>query len=78
MKTTEIKQIAEFLADVDVGICEWDVTEPMQRYLYELYGGIERLMDATFEASDQDKKLCWRPLKNGRGNTKPSLSSGWV
>ncbi len=63
MKQAEIKQIGEFLSDVQEGIYEWDGTVPMHRYLYELYGIIKRLMDATFEAKNRDKKIVLASLE---------------
>jgi len=63
MKKAEIKAIGDYLKDVHEGICEWDGTAPMQRYLYELYRIIERLMDATFKTKDKQLKVLLATLE---------------
>ena len=57
MDRTEIKQIADYLKDLEEGLVEWDYRGiTTQGHLTELYGIIERLMDATFETKDQKLK----------------------
>jgi hypothetical protein len=50
MQKAEIKQIAAYLKDLEEGLVEWDYRGiTTQGQLTELYGIIERLMQATFE-----------------------------
>ncbi len=57
MKKAEIKRIADYLKDLEEGLYEWDYRGiTTQGQLTELYGIIERLMQATFETKDQQLK----------------------
>jgi restriction endonuclease S subunit len=50
MQKAEIKQIADYLKDLEEGLYEWDYRGiTTQGQLTELYRIIKRLMDATFE-----------------------------
>ena len=56
MQKVEIKQIADYLKDLEEGLVEWDYRGiTTQGHLTKLYGIIERLM-ATFETKDQQLK----------------------
>lgn len=57
MEKAEIRQISDFLYDVNEGLCEGDEVVTMQLQLTELYRVIKRLMDATFETKDQRLKV---------------------
>ncbi|UCH70490.1 MAG: hypothetical protein JSV29_00450 [Candidatus Bathyarchaeota archaeon] len=57
MEKAEIKQIAEYIKDLEEGLYEWDYRGiTTQGHLTKLYGIIERLMQATFETKDQQLK----------------------
>ena len=57
MQKAEIKQIGEYLEDLEEGLYEWDYRGiTTQGHLTKLYGIIERLMQATFETKDQKLK----------------------
>jgi len=57
MEKVEIKQIADYLKDLEEGLVEWDYRGvTTQGQLTELYGIIKRLMDATYETKDQQLK----------------------
>ncbi len=57
MQKAEIKQIADYLKDLEEGLYEWDYQGiTTQGHLTKLYGIIERLMNATFETKDQELK----------------------
>jgi hypothetical protein len=57
MKKAEIKQIADYLKDLEEGLYERDYRGiTTQGQLTELYRIIKRLMDATFETKDQQLK----------------------
>ncbi|MBA7629925.1 hypothetical protein ES703_37432 [subsurface metagenome] len=57
MEKAEIKQIADYLKDLEEGLVEWDYRGiTTQGHLTELYGIIERLMQATFETKNQKLK----------------------
>ena len=57
MDKAEIKRIAEYLIDLEEGLVEWDYRGiTTQGHLTNLYGIIERLMQATFETKDQELK----------------------
>ena len=57
MERAEIKRIAEYLKDLEEGLYEWDYRGiSTQGQLTELYRIIKRLMDATFETTDQQLK----------------------
>jgi len=50
MEKGEIKQIADYLKDLEEGLVEWDYHGiTTQGHLTKLYDIIERLMQATFE-----------------------------
>jgi hypothetical protein len=58
MQKAEIKQIADYLKDLEEGLVEWDYRGiTTQGHLTELYRIIKRLMDATFEADQELKPL---------------------
>ena len=58
MHKVEIKQIADYLKDLEEGLVEWDYRGiTTQGHLTELYGIIKRLMQATFETKDQELKV---------------------
>ncbi len=57
MDRAEVKQIADFLIEVRAGIFEGDAETAMRLHLAELYRVIQRLMDATFAAQDQELKV---------------------
>ncbi len=57
VKKAEIKRIVDYLKDLEQGLYEWDYRGiTIQGHLTELYGIIERLMQATFETKDQELK----------------------
>ena len=57
MEKVEIKQIADYLKDLEEGLYEWDYRGiTTQGQLTELYRIIKRLMDATYETKDQQLK----------------------
>lgn len=57
MEKGEIKQIADYLKDLEEGLVEWDYRGiTTQGHLTKLYGIIERLMNATYETKDQQLK----------------------
>ena len=65
MKKAEIKQIGDYLKDLEEGLVEWDYDQiAMQAEMPYLYQVIKQLMDATFKA-DQDLKplLAYMELK---------------
>ncbi|HUW19507.1 MAG TPA: hypothetical protein VMW16_09410 [Sedimentisphaerales bacterium] len=58
MEKAEIKQIADYLKDLEEGLYEWDYRGPNTLgHLTKLYDLIQRLMDATYEAKDQNLKV---------------------
>ena len=57
MNKAEVKQIADFLIEVREGLCEGDGDAALRLYLTELYRVIQRLLDATFAARDQELKI---------------------
>ena len=64
MKKAEIKQIADYLKDLEEGLYEWDYRGiTTQGHLTELYRIIKRLMDATFKTKDQQLKLLLATLE---------------
>ncbi len=64
MVKAEIKRIPDYLKDLEEGLYEWDYRGiTMQGQLTELYRIIERLMDATFESKDQDKRVLLAALE---------------
>ncbi len=57
MEKAEIKQIADYLKDLEDGLYEWDYRGiTTQGQLTELYRIIKRRMDATFKTEDQQLK----------------------
>lgn len=57
MERVEIKQIADYIKDLEEGLYEWDYRGiTTQGQLTELYRIIKRLMDATYETKDQELK----------------------
>ena len=57
MEKGEIKQIADYLKDLEEGLYEWDYRGiTTQGHLTKLCSIIERLMQATFETKDQELK----------------------
>jgi hypothetical protein len=63
MERVEVQRIAQFLSDVQEGICEGDGTTTMQQQLTELYRVIKLLMDEAFQ--DQDLEPIRITLSNG-------------
>ncbi|HUU16594.1 MAG TPA: hypothetical protein VMW72_05550 [Sedimentisphaerales bacterium] len=64
MEKAEIKRIAEYLKDLEEGLVEWDYRGiTTQGQLTELYGIIERLMNATFKTKDQELKVLLATLE---------------
>jgi hypothetical protein len=64
MEMAEIKSIAEYLIDLEEGLYEWDYRGlTTQGQLTELYRIIKRLMDATFETTDQKLKVLLATLE---------------
>ena len=64
MEKAEIKQIADYLKDLEEGLYEWDYRGiTTQGQLTELYRIIKRLMDATFETKDQELKVLLATLE---------------
>jgi hypothetical protein len=55
MEKAEIKQINNFLNDVQERLCEGDEATAMHLQLTELYGIIKLLMDETFKADHEFK-----------------------
>jgi hypothetical protein len=57
IQKAEIKQIADYLKDLEEGLVEWDYRGiTTQGQLTELYRIIKRLMDATYKTKDQELK----------------------
>ena len=57
MEKDEIKQIGDYLKDLEEGLVEWDYRGiTTQGHLTELYRIIETLMNETFRTKDQDLK----------------------
>ncbi|MHC4062090.1 MAG: hypothetical protein ACYSUC_04365 [Planctomycetota bacterium] len=57
MEKAEIKQIADYLKDLEEGLYEWDYRGLLTlSHLTRLYDIIKQLMDATFETKDQKLK----------------------
>ena len=57
MEKAEIKQIADYVKDLEEGLVEWDYDHvAMQTELPYLYQIIKRLMDATYKTDDQRLK----------------------
>jgi len=57
MERVEIKQIADYLKDLEEGLVKWNYRGiTTQGHLTELYRIIERLMGATFKTKDQQLK----------------------
>ena len=64
MQKAEIKQIADYLKDLEEGLVEWDYRGiTTQGQLTELYRIIKRLMDATFKTKDQELKVLLATLE---------------
>ena len=63
MKKAEIKQIGDYIKDLEEGLYEWDYDNiAMQAEMPCLYQVIKQLMDATFKA-DQDLKVLLASLE---------------
>jgi hypothetical protein len=57
MERVEIKQIADYVKELEEGLVEWDYDRiAMQAELPYLYQVIKRLMDATYKTEDQKLK----------------------
>ena len=57
MERGQIKQIADYVKDLEEGLVEWDYDHTaMQTELPYLYQIIKRLMDATYKTDDQKLK----------------------
>lgn len=64
MKKAEIKEIGDYLKDLEEGLYEWDYRGiTTQGQLTELYRIIKTLMDATFETKDQQLKVLLATLE---------------
>jgi len=64
MEKGEIKQIADYLKELEEGLVEWDYRGiTTQGHLTKLYGIIKRLMDATFKTKDQELKVLFASLE---------------
>ena len=58
MERAEVKEIADYLKDLEEGLYEWDYRGiTTLGDLTELYRIIQALMDATSETKDQDLKV---------------------
>lgn len=57
MDKAEVKQIVDFLIEVHEDLCEGEGESALRLHLTELYQLIQRLMDATFAAQDQELKV---------------------
>ncbi len=73
MNTAQVKQIADFLNDVNKGISEGDDVATMQMELTELYRVIRLSMDETFKARDQDLKVLLASLEYRARQYKQTL-----
>ena len=62
MDKPEIEQIASLLNDVQEDLCEGD-SDGLYLHLTELYRVIQRLMDETFAAQDQELKVLLATLE---------------
>lgn len=62
MEKVEIKQIGQFVKDLEEGLAERDAVA-LQAALPELYNTIKKLMDATFETKDQQLKVLLATLE---------------
>ena len=57
MEKVEIKQVADYIKDLEEGLVEWDYRGlSTLGHLTKLHQIIERLMDATFQTDDQELK----------------------
>ena len=57
MDKAQIKQIADYIKDLEEGLDAWDYRGPITLgHLTKLHQIIERLMKATFETEDQELK----------------------
>ncbi len=57
MEKDEIKQIADYIKDLEEGLDEWDYRGLITLgHLTKLHQIIERLMNATFKTEDQELK----------------------
>jgi hypothetical protein len=64
MDRDEIKQISDFLKDLEEGLVEFDYTGIIARQkLDEIYRFIPRLMDATFKTKDRGLKIILASLE---------------
>jgi len=64
MQKVEIKQIADYLKDLEEGLVELDYRGiTTQGQLTELYRIIKLLMDATYETKDQQLKVLLATLE---------------
>ena len=64
VEKAEIKQIADYLKNLEEGLVEWDYRGiTTQGQLTELYRIIKQLMDATFETKDQELKVLLASLE---------------
>ena len=76
MVKAAIKRIPDYLKDLEEGLYEWDYRGiTMQGQLTELYRIIERLMDATFESKDQDKRVLLAALELKAGKCKEFIET---
>ncbi|MFH1882579.1 MAG: hypothetical protein ABIL62_07715 [Planctomycetota bacterium] len=58
MEKAEVKQIADYLKDLEEKLVKWDSRGiTTQGQLTELYRIIKRLMDETFKTKDQKLKV---------------------
>ena len=63
MDKAQIQKIADFLIEVREAICEGDGDGTLRLHLTALYQLIQRLMDATFAAQDQELKVLLASLE---------------
>ena len=64
MEKAQVKQIGEYLKDLEEGLYEWDYRGMTALYrLPELYRIIKLLMDETFKAKNKDLKILLATLE---------------
>ena len=57
MEKVAIKQVADYIKDLEEGLDAWDYRGPITLgHLTKLHQIIRRLMDATYETDDQELK----------------------
>ncbi len=72
MDKAEVQQTADFLVEIDEGLCEYVGAISMHLYLTQLYRVVQRLMNAMSTREDQDLKVVLAALE---GEARLSMQS---